>query len=550
MCKKLWLSEAIEKYGVRFPKGRVNVINSHAGSGKSRFIYKELLENPQKYMDIKENPRWIYLTDTNALKQSIMSDLSLTPIEKKRKIDLYFTKTMSYCEFCNRCRDKSIDIESYDFIICDEIQNLFNYALKFTKEDDQGYRVGIFLLLNACSKVTIISLSATFDDVEEYYEKLIKKTKADVYYNKQLRLFRKVFSKEQLENIMCYKEQETYRVKNPLDFLKVYDFNENPSEKIFIGVSQIRQAKKICEWLTRNGISSIYLSSKSSHDNVPYEIKRINKMDISAEDKEFKINEAKNHLMTEEQLTFMKQLLSDKIDDKENQLRGQLQEYRVLICTQAYETGINVYDESVGIVILAFSKKTTVKQFRSRIRHDIRLLVCMPSKDDSNVDFTDIPPSIDEKYFNIPIDDSTKKELVSQYGFLNGKNETSFKSVKEYFEKHGFVFATVDKELRLFHSEDELKEYKASKKEAKKMAKREVRIDETRKYLDNIIGVDLNKEKQEELVNFINLRDNKGNLLKSTKLLTPYLLEYYDIQLISKQKRINGVRERVWILSY
>ena len=273
-------------------------------------------------------------------------------------------------------------------------------------------------------------------------------------------------------------------------------------------------------------------------------------MDISAEDKEFKINEAKNHLMTEEQLTFMKQLLSDKIDDKENPLRGQLQEYRVLICTQAYETGINVYDESVGIVILAFSKKTTVKQFRSRIRHDIRLLVCMPSKDDSNVDFTDIPPSIDEKYFNIPIDDSTKKELVSQYGFLNGKNETSFKSVKEYFEKHGFVFATVDKELRLFHSEDELKEYKASKKEAKKMAKREVRIDETRKYLDNIIGVDLNKEKQEELVNFINLRDNKGNLLKSTKLLTPYLLEYYDIQLISKQKRINGVRERVWILSY
>ena len=548
--KKLWLSEAIERYGIKFPKGRINVINSFAGSGKSRFIYKELLENPQKYMDVKENPRWIYLTDTNALKQSIMSDLNLTPIEKKRKIDLYYTKTMSYCEFCNRCSNKSIDIESYDFIICDEIQNLFNYASKFTKKDDDGYRVGIFLLLNACSKVTIISLSATFDDVEEYYEKLIKKTKADVYYNKQLRLFHKVFSQEQLENIMCYKEQETYYVKNPLDFLKVYDFDANPYEKIFIGVSLVRQAKRMCEWLTRKGIPSIYLSSKSAHDNVPYEIKRINKMDIPDKDKEAEINKAKSHLMTEEQLTFMKQLLSDKIDFEENPLRGQLQGYRVLICTQAYETGINIHDESVGIVILAFSKKTTVKQFRSRIRHDIRLLVCMPSKDDSNVDFTDIPPSIDEKYFNIPIDDSIKEELKSQYGFLNDKNETSFKAVKDYFGKHGYVFATVDKQLRLFHSEDELKEYKASKKQSKKMAKREVKIDETRKYLDNIIGVDLNKEKQEELVNFINLRDNKGNLLKSTKLLTPYLLEYYNIQLISKRKKINGVRETVWILSY
>ena len=545
--KKLWLSEAIEKYGIKFLKGRINVINSYAGSGKSRFIYKELLENPQKYMDVKENPRWIYLTDTNALKQSIMSDLDITPIEKKRKIDLYYTKTMSYCEFCNRCSNKSIDIESYDFIICDEIQNLFNYASKFTKKDDDGYKIGIYLLSKACSKVTIISLSATFEDIEEYYHKLIEKTKADVYWNKQLRLFHKVFSQEQLENIMCYKEQETYYVKNPLDFLKVYDFDANPYEKIFIGVSLVRQAKRMCEWLTRKGIPSIYLSSKSAHDNVPYEIKRINKLDIPDKDKEVEINKAKSHLMTEEQLTFMKQLLSDKIDFEENPFRGQLQGYRVLICTQAYETGINIHDESVGIVILAFSKSTTVKQFRSRIRHDIRLLVCMPPKkdDDTNVDLTDIPPSIDEKYFNVPIDDSIKEELKSQYGFLNEKGETSFKAVTDYFGKHSYVFATVDKELRLFHSEDELKEYKTSKKQSKKMTK----IDGIKKYLDGIVDTRLFKDQQEELISVIDLRDSKFRQQRSVGMLNSYLKDNYRMQLISKRVKVEGKLVTIWEVS-
>lgn len=529
---KLWLTEAIKEYKIIFKKGRINIVNSHAGSGKSYFIYNELMKNPNKYMDVRENPKFLYVADTSALKDSIIYDLNIDVAVKRRMIDKFNDKkgnVYTYSRLADACIDNPYFLDSFDVIICDEMQNLYNYKLKHKG----NYGALICHLERIYKTKIIIGLSATPRVIFQYSEK--KHSKANYY---------RVFNLKQLETIRNY-NMDMKPMNKVFNFIKTYDFDEKPSEKIVIHVDKITTANSIQEWLTIKGIQAISLSSKSSHNNALRELK--NNKDLTAEE----TDELKRKVMTDEQLKFRDELLTDKVADDGTSTRGQLQNYRVLILTMAYETGINIYDKDVGVVLVATSNRDNYIQARSRVRHDVRLFYVYPPKGYEDVadDFTDIPPRIDEKYFNIPIDKPMEKELVEQYGLVfKGKEKTNLKSVEEYFESHGYVFATIDKEFRLFHSEEEIEEYKTSKKETKKMAKREVKVDKIKKYLDGIIGVELNKEQQNELVRIINLRDSIGRLLKSTKVLKPYLLENYDILLVSKPNKID--RKRVWILSY
>ena len=546
MEEKLWLSEAIIKHNIKFNKGRINIINSHAGSGKSYFIYKELLINPKKYIvGIKENPKWIYLTDTGSLKDSIMSDLDIPPIEKRRMIDLYNEKIMTYAKFGNLCREKSNILETYDFIICDELQNLYNYASNFTKGDNSdNYRFAIYYLERVCKLIPIIALSATPTDITEYLNKRKKSTA----------IYCRTFTNRQLLGIRSFETKTTYCTNNIFNFLKTYDFDANPNEKIFIGVPRIRQAKKLQKWFTDRNIQSIYLSSKSAHDNIPYETRKILKEDIPEEEKMRRIEKLNNSLMTEEQLKFREELLSDKIDDEGNYKRGQLQNYRVLIVTEAYETGINITDKNINIVLLAFSDRNKCIQMRSRVRKDIDILVCYPPKGYEQAvttDFTDVAPKIEDKYFTDPIDDVAKQELIDKYGLvLIGKKKPNFISVKEYFSKYGYVFATVEHELKLFHSKEELNKVKSPKKKGRprKEIKEVDTNDELKDYLDSLIGVKLGKEQKKELVDKINLTDSRGRQQGSIGSLNEYFGDKKNgLPYIIISRKIHG--KMYWILS-
>lgn len=68
-------------------------------------------------------------------------------------------------------------------------------------------------------------------------------------------------------------------------------------------------------------------------------------------------------------------------------------------------------------------------------------------------------------------------------------------------------------------------------------------------YLDEIKNTKLNKEKQEELINKIGLVDKRGRLQRSISQLNAYLIENYNLSIISKRVPIDNKRITVWIIS-
>ena len=67
-------------------------------------------------------------------------------------------------------------------------------------------------------------------------------------------------------------------------------------------------------------------------------------------------------------------------------------------------------------------------------------------------------------------------------------------------------------------------------------------------YLKNLVGKTLHKEEQKELAEKLNIRRN-GKLLKSVSVLNGYLMDNYNMILISKHIREQGKKVTIWILN-
>ncbi|GAA0715532.1 hypothetical protein GCM10008904_32490 [Paraclostridium ghonii] len=97
--EKLWLSEAMKEFEKTLAYGVLNIINSHAGSGKTKFIYKELLDNSTKYVDsLKWNfsynlDKCMMVCDTSTLVDSNLLDEEIKG-RVKRLSESEFKKAM------------------------------------------------------------------------------------------------------------------------------------------------------------------------------------------------------------------------------------------------------------------------------------------------------------------------------------------------------------------------------------------------------------------------------------------------------------------------
>ena len=80
MKKDLYLTEAMKFYKKKFKNNSLNIINSHAGSGKTNFIFNEFLNNTCNYVDCIKEPYIndlgliLYICDTVMLKESVLND--------------------------------------------------------------------------------------------------------------------------------------------------------------------------------------------------------------------------------------------------------------------------------------------------------------------------------------------------------------------------------------------------------------------------------------------------------------------------------------------
>ena len=67
-------------------------------------------------------------------------------------------------------------------------------------------------------------------------------------------------------------------------------------------------------------------------------------------------------------------------------------------------------------------------------------------------------------------------------------------------------------------------------------------------YLEELLGKTLYKEEQKELINMINLRDSRNKLQKKLCTLNGYLLDNYNMILISKKIKKQGKLVTIWVL--
>ena len=72
---------------------------------------------------------------------------------------------------------------------------------------------------------------------------------------------------------------------------------------------------------------------------------------------------------------------------------------------------------------------------------------------------------------------------------------------------------------------------------------------ELNKYLNKLVGKKLFKEDREELINKLNIKDNRGRLQKKVTTLRGYLLDNFNMDLISKKVKIDGKITTVWIIN-
>lgn len=69
------------------------------------------------------------------------------------------------------------------------------------------------------------------------------------------------------------------------------------------------------------------------------------------------------------------------------------------------------------------------------------------------------------------------------------------------------------------------------------------------KYLESIINTKLDKEQQKILINNIGLKDTRGRQIKSINTLNAYLIDNYNMTIITKRIKMQGKLKTVWIVS-
>ena len=124
---------------------------------------------------------------------------------------------------------------------------------------------------------------------------------------------------------------------------------------------------------------------------------------------------------------------------------GYLREpYNVLIINRATETGVNIYDEDMNLVIVNTVNVTQQEQVRGRVRHDIDLIV-LKDKDMSKVAKTIIiPPEL----LDVQLSKQTLEQFIKDYGLKDTKKK-EFITVNKFLSLIKDEYEVTKKQVRI-----------------------------------------------------------------------------------------------------
>lgn len=294
------------------------LIVSPVGSGKTYWIMNDLCKDKT----------CLYLCDNNNLKAQVLLENG-TREYKSFDTDSNVT-VMTYAKFGIEIKLTNEDfINNFDIVICDETHNLIDYQNFST--NSSSLELATEYLIRTYKNTKIIFLTAT----PEYLD--IMACKHPSFGNNF-----DVIDFTDNEEIMQYTERRVTYIAHYSDIrLSLNEYMNGFNKmgmKCLIYTQLIDNMKKIEDICKDVGLNPICIWSASNQD-------------IEMSKKQLKVRE---HLIKTGEL---------------------LEPYNILIINRSMETGVNIYDKNMQLMICNTTNEVQQVQARGRIRHDIDLLI-------------------------------------------------------------------------------------------------------------------------------------------------------------------------------
>lgn len=396
--KKYYISDVIDMTELK--RGKLNILYSPPGTGKTTFIEREL----KRYADDFDDDL-LYL----APQTSLVDQLKFRGNPKKVSLSNggYYIEwkqdgitAMTYSAFGYRIEEArrgghycSDDWWGRDSVIClDELSQAVHQSFYGSKDVNYGSKDVNYtaLALKELVKRTkddtniVVTLSAT--------------PKASIDY------FR-FWNKTHINLLKSVRGLEGYHNKKEIGFIDLDSVlcSVDKNAKGLVYTKQIKQVKRAVDLLCSRGIRAMGIWSLNRQDDP----------------------------MNEEQLKVRNYLVKKECYPDDLQ---------VLVVNGAYETGINIRPEKTKLdyVIVNDSNDETIVQARGRYRSDIETLYKRVSKNDDKKPERIINHEVIEPYLGIRLDKKMKDELRGKLGFkdeqgrLIGWKATAEELKKEY----------------------------------------------------------------------------------------------------------------------
>lgn len=381
--KQLTVNEIIKNKGLMLHKDKINLIVAPAGSGKTYYIFNTLIDDTKKS---------VYLCDTSNLREMILKDKEIIGKLKSTEFELlngfelnkYNCTVMTYAKwFYEMNKQEYQDVET---IICDEIHNLYKYKDRFDREEDKengieeskNYESVINNLHKQARRgVQVVGFTATHNRIKREMDFLLPNNDSRITsaFNSDWN----VINLSNEKNIKRLKEDFTYKYSN----YKNLSYHLNAfngfklGQKALIYTDRISTALDMVDIANKCNLKSVALWSMSN----------------------------KKHIMNDEQLEVRKSILETGLIPND---------VDVLIINSSYETGINIKNDNVELVIVNSTDEDTQIQARSRIRKNIKALFIK-----SNNMIDDIKVTVPDNYLNRALTKKDKEDLVNELNIVN-----------------------------------------------------------------------------------------------------------------------------------
>lgn len=330
------------------------------GSGKTYYILNVLAKDK----------KCLYLCDNNNLKSAVLKNPNT--VEYGICNPNANIQVATYKQFGKETIYRTTDfINNYDYIIADEVHNLIDYS-KFSNDTDLCRAIDG--LVQTYENTKIIFFTAT-----PYYLDCIKAEYPYFLNNFKIWDFSKVKEIKRYTNKRMAYISSMYQIKFVLEeYKEAFIYN---GWKCLIYTPKIEDMHKIEEIVKEKGLNPVLIWSMNAKEpmNMYQQIARAALIETGT----------------------------------------LIEPYNVLIINRATETGVNIYDEYMNLVIVNTINVTQQIQVRGRVRHDVDLLV-LKDKDMLKVAKTIIiPPEL----LDVQLSKETLEHFIKEYGLKDTKRE-------------------------------------------------------------------------------------------------------------------------------